>query len=81
MKITLFLISLFAFTLAMPSVNVSQEVKADESSTTCYLNAYTRAGSGETCQICTTRESTNPCTSTCGSEVCWTAPPAPGESP
>lgn len=46
-----------------------QEAVADSG---CYLNAYQRPG--EMCFICTTRESSNNCTTPCGSEVCWEIP-------
>lgn len=44
----------------------------------CYLNAYQRPG--EMCFICTTRSSSNGCTTGCGTEVCWSTTD-PAESP
>ena len=56
---------LISFTL------IQTPVKADND---CYLNTYTKPATGEVCFICTKTKSINPCTTECGSEVCWTGP-------
>lgn len=68
-KSILTMVAFLIASISFFSPTLNAEVSGD-----CYLNTYSKPGSNEVCFICTTEQSSNPCTTNCGSVVCWTGP-------